>query len=138
MGFTYRYYQLFKFTVNVLFYKNEYILNCFLLSSLLQIIAVLIQSIAAFPVMFLAVIALKDWDMKAEEGYAVAVFVLYYVVFIAIAIVPTGGEQPWFYDKFARYELKSFFSLLLSEKKEEFLPQLFLISQSDWLIFRCR
>ena len=116
-GFTYRYYQLSKLTVNVLFYKSEYISNCLLFSSLLQIFTVLIQSIAAFPVMFLAVIALKDWDMKAEEGYAVAVFVSYYLVFIGIAIVPTGGEPPWFYDKFARYELKSFFSLHFSEKE---------------------
>ena len=73
-----------------------------LLSLVFQIIAILIQSIAAFPVMFLAVIALCDWNMKDEEGYAIAVFVAYFLVFIAIAMMPTGGEPPWFFDKFVR------------------------------------
>ena len=66
----------------------------------------MIQSIAAFPVMFLAIISLSDeWDMKEEEGYAVAVFLTYFIIFIAIAIMPTGGESPWFFDKFVRYEI---------------------------------
>ena len=67
-----------------------------------QILAVMIQSIAAFPVIFLAVISLSHWKMKAAERYAVAVFVAYVVVFFAIAIMPTGGEPPWFFDTLAR------------------------------------
>lgn len=67
-----------------------------------QILAVVIQSIAAFPVIFIASISLSDWSMKAAEGYAVAVFVAYVVVFFAIAIMPTGGEPPWFFEKFTR------------------------------------
>lgn len=68
-----------------------------------KIIAIFIQSIAAFPIMFLAIIALCDWNMSDEEGYAVAVFVAYFAVFIAIAMMPTGGEPPWFFDKFVRW-----------------------------------
>ena len=62
----------------------------------------LIQSIAAFPMMFLAVIALVDWDRKDEEVYAVAVFVAYFAVFVGIAIIPTGGDLPGFFDNFVR------------------------------------
>ena len=78
-----------------------------------QVLAVLIQSIAAFPVMFLAIISLSDaWKMKDEEGYAVAVFVAYFIIFIAIAIMPTGGEPPWFFDKFVRYEIEIVYPVL--------------------------
>ena len=74
----------------------------FTVSFLFQILPVLIQSIVAFPVIFLAVIPLSHWDMKHTEGYAVAVFVAYVLIFFAIAIVPTGGDPPWFFDRFAR------------------------------------
>ena len=67
-----------------------------------QILPVLIQSIAAFPVIFLAVISLSHWNMQHTEGYAVAVFVAYVVIFFAIAIMPTGGDPPWFFDRFTR------------------------------------
>ena len=76
--------------------KTDYALFLF------QILVVLIQSIAAFPVIFLAVISLSHWNMEDAEGYTVAVFVAYVVVFFTIAIMPTGGEPPWFFDKFAR------------------------------------
>lgn len=70
---------------------------------LLQIFAVLIQSIAAFPMMFLAIIALVHWDRKDEELYVMAVFVAYYVVFVGIALIPTGGNPPECFDnKFVR------------------------------------
>ena len=52
--------------------------------------------------MFLAVIALVDWDRKDEEVYAVAVFVAYFAVFVGIAIIPTGGDLPAFFDNFVR------------------------------------
>ena len=63
--------------------------------------------------MFLAVISLSHWDMKRAEGSAVAVFVAYVVIFFAIAIMPTGGNPPWFFDRFARYEI-GIFSCLVS------------------------
>ena len=69
---------------------------------LFQILPVLIQSIAAFPVMFLAVIYLSHWNLKHAEGAAVAVFVAFVVIFFAIALMPTGGNPPWFFDRFAR------------------------------------
>ena len=50
--------------------------------------------------------------MKDEEGYAVAVFVAYFIIFIAIAIMPTGGEPPWFFDKFVRYEIEIVYPVL--------------------------
>ena len=71
-------------------------------SFMFQILPVLIQSIAAFPVIFLAVISLSHWNLKHTEGYAVAVFVAYAVIFFAIAIMPTGGDRPWVFDRFAR------------------------------------
>ncbi|KAL9964155.1 hypothetical protein ACROYT_G027747 [Oculina patagonica] len=41
--------------------------------------------------------------MTKAEGYVVAVFVAHVLVFFAIAIMPTGGEPPWFFDKFVRW-----------------------------------
>lgn len=80
----------------------------------------MIQSIAAFPVMFLAIISLSDeWDMKTEESYAVVVFITYFMIFIAIAIMPTGGEPPWFFDKFVRYEIDIVYPVLFSFKKRQ-------------------
>ena len=67
--------------------------------------------------MFLAIISLSDeWNMKEEEGYAVAVFLTYFIVFIAIAIMPTGGESPRFFDKFVRYEIDIVYPVLFKEK----------------------
>ena len=63
--------------------------------------------------MFLAIISLSDaWKMKDQEGYAVAVFVTYSIIFIAIAIMPTGGEPPWFFDKFVRYDIEIVYLVL--------------------------
>ena len=63
--------------------------------------------------MFLASISLSDeWDMKEEEGYAVVVFLTYFIMFIAIALMPTGGESPWFFDKFVRYEVDIVYPVL--------------------------
>ena len=69
---------------------------------LLQLLAFLIQSIAAFPVMFIAVIAHVDWDTKNEECYAVVVFVVYFIVFLGIAVMPTGRDPAPCYDRFVR------------------------------------
>ena len=69
--------------------------------------------------MFLAIISLSDeWKMKDEEGYAVAVFVTYFIIFIAIAIMPTGGEPPWFFDKFVRYEIEIVYPVLFLKKRQ--------------------
>ena len=68
----------------------------------LQLLALLVQSIAAFPVMFIAVIALVNWDTKNEEFYAVVVFVVYSIVFLCIAIMPTGSDPAPCYDGFVR------------------------------------
>ncbi|XP_068702446.1 uncharacterized protein [Montipora foliosa] len=65
--------------------------------------AILIQSIVAFPIMFLAILALRDWKTKDEEFYAVVVFVAYSVVFLTIAIMPTGGNPAPWYDPFVRW-----------------------------------
>lgn len=65
--------------------------------------AILIQSIVAFPIMFLAILALIDWMTKDEEFYAVVVFVSYSVVFLTIAIMPTGGNPAPWYDPFVRW-----------------------------------
>ena len=63
--------------------------------------------------MFLAIISLSDkWEMKEEEGYAVVVFLTYFIMFIAIALMPTGGESPWFFDKFVRYEVDIVYPVL--------------------------
>ena len=56
--------------------------------------------------------------MKHAEGYAVAVFVGYVVIFFAIAIMPTGGDPPWFFDRFARYEIGLFSRLVSFYGKE--------------------
>ena len=74
----------------------------FTVSFLFQMLLILIQSIAAFPVIFLAVVSLSRWNVKHTEGVAVAVFVAYAVIFFAVAIMPTGGVPPWFFDRFAR------------------------------------
>ena len=69
---------------------------------LLQLLALLIQSIAAFPVMFIAVVALVDWDTKSEELYVWVVMVVYFLFFLAIAVIPTGSLPPPCYDRFVR------------------------------------
>ena len=68
----------------------------------LQLLALLIQSIAAFPVMFIALIAHVDWDTKKEECYAVVVFVVYSIVFLGIAVMPTGSDPAPCYERFVR------------------------------------
>ena len=69
---------------------------------LLQLLALLIQSIAAFPVMFIAVVALVDWDTKSEELYVWVVTVVYFLCFLAIAVMPTGSDPAPCYDRFVR------------------------------------
>ena len=69
---------------------------------LLQLLALLIQSIAAFPVMFIAVVALVDWDTKSEELYVWVVTVLYFLFFLGIAVMPTGSYPAPCYDGFVR------------------------------------
>ena len=69
---------------------------------LLQLLALLIQSIAAFPVMFIAVVALVDWDTKSEELYVWVVTVLYFLFFLGIAVMPTGSYPAPCYDRFVR------------------------------------
>ena len=69
---------------------------------LLQLLALLIQSIAAFPVMFIAVVALVDWDTKSEVLYVWVVILVYFLLFIAIAVIPTGSLPPPCYDGFVR------------------------------------
>lgn len=67
------------------------------------LLALLIQSIAAFPVMFIAVIAHVDWDTKNEELYAVVVLVVHFIVFLGIAVMPTGRDPAPCYDRFVRW-----------------------------------
>ena len=86
------YYQL-------LINKNENSQNIIFV---LQLLALLIQSIAAFPVMFIAVIAHVDWDTKNEELYAVVVLVVHFIVFLGIAVMPTGRDPAPCYDRFVR------------------------------------
>ena len=69
---------------------------------LLQLLALLIQSIAAFPVMFIAVVALVDWDMKSEEFYVWVVTVVFFLFSVAIAVIPTGSDPAPCYDPFVR------------------------------------
>ena len=64
--------------------------------------ALLIQSIAAFPVMLIAVVALVDWDLKSEEFYIWVVTVVYFLLFLGIAVVPTGSYPAPCYDRFVR------------------------------------
>ena len=40
------------------------------------------------------------------------VFLTYFIMFIAIALMPTGGESPWFFDKFVRYEVDIVYPVL--------------------------
>ena len=61
---------------------------------LLQLLALLIQSIAAFPVMFIALVALVDWDIKSEEFYVWVVTVVFSLFFLGIAVIPTGSVPP--------------------------------------------
>ena len=69
---------------------------------LLQLLALLIQSIAAFPVMFIALVALVDWDIKSEEFYVWVVTVVFSLFFLGIAVIPTGSVPPPCYDRFVR------------------------------------
>ena len=69
---------------------------------LLQLLALLIQSIPAFPIMFIAVVALVDWDTKSEVLYVWVVILVYFLLFIAIAVIPTGSLPPPCYDGFVR------------------------------------
>ena len=69
---------------------------------LLQLLALLIHSIAAFPVMFIAVVVLVDWDTKSEVLYVWVVMVVYFLFFIAIAAIPTGSLPAPCYDRFVR------------------------------------
>ena len=68
----------------------------------MQLLALLINCIVAFPVMFIAVIALVNWDTEIEELYAVVVFVVYSIGILAIAVMPTGRDPAPCYDRFAR------------------------------------
>ena len=69
---------------------------------LLQLLALLIQSIAAFPVMFIALVALVDWDIKSEEFYVWVVTVVFSLFFLGIAVIPTGSDPAPCYDPFVR------------------------------------
>jgi len=71
--------------------------------SLFWLLALLIQSIAAFPVFFIAVVALVDWDTKSEEFYVWLVTVVYFLLFLGIAVIPTGSLPPPCYDRFVRW-----------------------------------
>ena len=64
--------------------------------------ALLIQSIAAFPVMFIALVALVDWDIKSEEFYVWVVTVVFTLFFLGIAVIPTGSVPHTCYDRFVR------------------------------------
>lgn len=72
------------------------------LAFLFQILAVLIQSIAALPIILLAAIWHSPWDMKNAERAAIASFVVYFIIFFGIALLQTGRETPCFLDNFAR------------------------------------
>jgi len=67
------------------------------------LLALLIQSIAAFPIMFIALIAHVDWDTREEECYAVVVFVVYSIVFLGIAVMPTGSDPAPCYERLVRW-----------------------------------
>ena len=69
---------------------------------LLQLLALLINSIASFPVMFIALVALVDWDIKSEEFYVWVVTVVFTLFFFGIAVIPTGSVPPPCYDRFVR------------------------------------
>ncbi|XP_044176894.1 uncharacterized protein LOC114949050 [Acropora millepora] len=72
--------------------------------SLSWLLALLIQSIAAFPVMFIAVVALVHWDTNvAKELYVWVVTVVYFLFFLGIAVMPTGSLPPPCYDRFVRW-----------------------------------
>ena len=64
--------------------------------------ALLIHCIVALPVMFIAVIALVNWDTEIAEFYAVGVFVVYSIGFLGIAVMPTGRDPAPCYDRFVR------------------------------------
>ena len=69
---------------------------------LLQLLALLIQSIAAFPVMVIAVVYFKNWDRKDEEFYVWVVTVVFFLFSVAIAVIPTGSDPAPCYDRFVR------------------------------------
>lgn len=52
--------------------------------------------------MFIAVIALVNWDTEIEESYAVVVFVVCSIGFLGIAVIPTGRDPAPCYDRFVR------------------------------------
>lgn len=65
-------------------------------------LALLIHCIVALPLLFIAVIALVNWDTEIGEFYAVVVFVVYSIGFLAIAVMPTGRDPAPLYDPFVR------------------------------------
>ncbi|XP_044176901.1 uncharacterized protein LOC114967550 isoform X2 [Acropora millepora] len=71
------------------------------------LLALLIQGIAAFPVMFIAVVALVDWDTKSEELYVwvpvTVVTVVYFLFFLGIVVIPTVSYPAPCYDRFVRW-----------------------------------
>ena len=69
---------------------------------LFQILSVLIQSIAALPIILIAAIWHSPWEMKKAEFAAIVLLVAYYLIFFGIAILPTGGQTLSFLDSFAR------------------------------------
>ena len=54
--------------------------------------------------MFIAVVALVDWDTKSEELYVCVpvVTVVYFLFFLGIAVIPTGSYPAPCYDRFVR------------------------------------
>ncbi|XP_029203427.2 uncharacterized protein LOC114967551 isoform X2 [Acropora millepora] len=67
------------------------------------LLALLIHCIVALPLLFIAVIALVNWDTEIGEFYAVVVFVVYSIGFLAIAVMPTGRDPAPCYDPFVRW-----------------------------------
>lgn len=68
-----------------------------------KILSVLIQSIAALPIILIAAIWHSPWEMKKAEFAAIVLLVAYYLIFFGIAILPTGGQTLSFLDSFARW-----------------------------------
>ena len=52
--------------------------------------------------MFIAVVAVVDWDIKSEEFYVLVVTVVFFLFSLAIAVIPTGSDPAPCYDPFVR------------------------------------